>query len=162
VVAFDSASTYDNALFPIGPYSNAAALPPDSFVAILVDNQLVGSFFGNRFNVSGLTFWQEDPSTPGQAPASVIRTNSTDGNLKLETNTLGKVEITTAIQFNDDQGFNEVTGPTAFPAQTVIYGGRIGSGNTGVYVSAQNVNSTNIQRSELINKNKALLFSMLF
>jgi hypothetical protein len=170
VVAFDSASTYDNALFPIGPYSNAAALPSDSFVAILVDNQLVGSIFGNRFNVSGLSFWQEDPSPQGllnnpavsQAPASIIQTNSTDGNLKLETNGPGKVEITNAIQFNDNQGYNEVTGPSAFPAQTVVYGGRIGSGNTGLYVSAQNFNGTNIQRSELINKNKALLFSMLF
>ena len=162
VVAFDFSATYDEALFPIGPFTDSGDLPSESFVALLVDNQLVGSVFVNRFNVAGLTFWQEDPSYPGQAPASIIQTTGTDGNLKLETNGPGKVEITNAIQFNDNQGYNEDGGPTAFPLQSVIYGGKIGAGNTGIYVSAQNFNSTNIQRSELISKKKALLFSMLF
>jgi len=170
VVAFDRSSTYDVALFPIGPFTEPEDLPLESFVALLVDNQLVGSMFVNRFNVAGMTFLQEESTKQGllnnppitQAPASVIQTTGTDGNLKLETNGPGKVEITNAIQFNDNQGYNEDDGPTAYPSQSVIYGGAIGSGNTGVYVSAQNFNGTNIQRSELISKQKALLFSMLF
>jgi hypothetical protein len=170
VVAFDYSAIYDEALFPIGPFTEVGDLPSESFVALLVDNQLVGSVFVNRFNVAGLTFWREEPSQQGlyndppvsQAPASIIQTTGTDGNLKLETNGPGKVEITNAIQFNDNQGYNEDDGPTAFPLQSVIYGGKIGAGNTGIYVSAQNFNSTNIQRSELISKKKALLFSMLF
>jgi hypothetical protein len=96
------------------------------------------------------------------ASATVIQVRGSDGNLKLETNDGGRVEITSGLQFNDNQGYTELTGPTALPSQSVVYGGKIGPGNTGLYVSAKNYNSSNIQRSELISKKKALLFGMIF
>jgi hypothetical protein len=160
VVSFDKEATYDSALFPIGPYANASdSKLLESHVAILVDNSLVGAFYKNRTTFAGLDIFTEAGDL---ASTSVIQVRGSDGNLKLETNDGGRVEITSGLQFNDNQGYTELNGPTALPSQSVIYGGKIGPGNTGLYVSAKNYNSSNIQRSELISKNKALLFGMLF
>lgn len=160
VASFDKDTTYDSSLFPIGPYVNPAdSKLTESHIAILVDNSLIAGFYKNKFAAFGLDIFQESGDL---ANATVIQVRGSDGNLKLETNDGGRVEITSGLQFNDNQGFNGLVGPTALPSQSIIYGGAIGPGNTGLYVSAKNYDSTNIQRSELISKNKALLFGMIF
>jgi hypothetical protein len=167
IVAFDKDTAYDSALFPIGSYTSNTDLKLDeSHIAVFVDSAdpilggaPVAAFYQNKFVVAGLDIFQEGGSL---ASATVIQVRGSDGNLKLETNDGGRVEITSGLQFNDNQGYTELTGPTALPSQSVVYGGKIGPGNTGLYVSAKNYNSSNIQRSELISKKKALLFGMIF
>lgn len=160
VVSFDSDATYESALFPIGPYTSPSDSKLDeSHVAIIVDNTLIGSYYKNRVTFAGVEIFAEGGEL---ANATVIQVRGSDGNLKLETNDGGRVEITSSIQLNDNQGYTDLVGPTASPSQSLIYGGKIAGGNTGIYVSAKNFDSTNIQRSELVSKNKALLFGMIF
>jgi len=160
VVAFDFDATYEAGLFPIGPYNNSLAIT-ESQVALLVDDNATARFYGNRATMYGMTFLL-DSGTGGASTRPTILAYSSDSDLVLETHGSGKVEITTALRFKDNQGYNELVGPSPAPSESIIYGGKIGAGNTGLYVYAKNYNSSFNQRSELVSKNKALLFSMIF
>jgi len=81
----------------------------------------------------------------------VLQTVNTNGNIKLETNGTGKVQITYALQLD-----NLGTTPAAVTNASLVYGGSVGTGSTGVYFR----NTAN--NDELISKSKALVFSMIF
>jgi hypothetical protein len=149
-VAFDIDAPIDSGLFPIGPYF---VQPAESLIAIAVDNNIVAQFFRNRVQFSGLNFFLEDPTPddPLIPDASVLQTVNTNGNIKLETNGTGKVEITYALQLD-----NPGTTPAAVSNASLVYGGSVGTGKTGVYI--RNTSTSD----ELISKNKALVFSMIF
>ena len=149
-VAFDSANPVNPLLFPIGPYF---VQPLESLISIVVDNNIVGQFFSNRAQLAGITFYTEDPtpSNPLIPDAAVIQTINTNANIKLETNGTGKVEITYAMQFN-----NHGATPASVANSSLIYGGSVGVGTTGLYFT------NTVKNDELISKNKALVFSMIF
>ena len=114
----------------------------------------MAAFARSQVRFAGLNFFTEDaaPGAPfGTADAAVIQTTSSSGNIKLETNSTGKVEITYALQLDD----NGVT-PASVDNSTLLYGGSVGTGNTGLYF----VNTSNTD--ELISKRKAFLYSVLF
>jgi hypothetical protein len=154
VVAFDA----NDPLIPslslsnsIGPYISQ---PSESLVSILVDDFEVAAFSRSQIRFAGLNFFTEDaaPGAPfGTADAAVIQTTSSSGNIKLETNSTGKVEITYALQLDD----NGVT-PASVDNATLLYGGTIGTGKTGLYF----VNTSTTD--ELISKRKAFLYSVIF
>lgn len=154
VSAFDIDLPILAGLYPIGPYS---VQPAVSLVSVVVDNSIVAEFFQNRVQMSGLNFFTEGPtSNPAnpaafQAAAAVIQTVDTSGNLKLETNGTGKVQITYALQL-DNPGVT----PAAVTNSSLLYGGATSTGKTGVYF--RNTSDT----GELISKSKALVFSMIF
>lgn len=149
-VAFDLDSPVNPALFPIGPYF---VQPLESLVSIVVDDNIIAQFYGNRAQVGGLLFQTEDPTpyNPLIPDAAVIQTVNTNANIKLETNGTGKVEITYAGQFN-----NIGTTPASVANASLMYGGTISVGTTGLYFT----NTTT--SGELISKSKALVFSMIF
>ena len=148
--AFDISNPIDPGLFPIGPYF---AQPTESVIGLAVDDNIVAQFFRNRVQLAGINFFLEDPTpdTPGIPDATVLQTVNTNGNIKLETNGTGKVQITYALQLD-----NPGTTPAAVSNASFVYGGAVGAGSTGVYFR----NTTS--NDELISKSKALVFSMIF
>ena len=150
VAAFDIGSPIDPGLFPIGPYF---VQPTESLVGVSVDNNIIAQFFRNRVQLAGLNFFLEDPTPddPLIPDATVLQTVNTNGNIKLETNGTGKVEITYALQLD-----NPGTTPAAVSNASLVYGGSVGTGSTGVYFR------NTAKNDELISKSKALVFSMIF
>ena len=149
-VAFDLSSPVDSGLFPIGPYF---VQPLESLVSVVVDDNIIAQFYGNRAQIGGLLFQTEDPTpfNPLIPDAAVIQTVNTNANIKLETNGTGKVEVTYAGQFN-----NIGTTPASVANASLVYGGTVSVGTTGLYFT----NTTT--SGELISKSKALVFSMIF
>jgi hypothetical protein len=150
VSAFDIDDPIEFGLFPIGPYF---VQPTESLIGVAVDNTIVAQFFRNRIQFSGLNFYLEDPTpdNPLIPDASVLQTVNTNGNIKLETNGTGKVQITYALQLD-----NPGTTPAAVSNASLVYGGSVGTGSTGVYFR------NTAKNDELISKSKALVFSMIF
>lgn len=149
-VAFDLDNPVDSVLFPVGPYF---VQPLESLVAVVVDDNIIAQFYTNRAQIGGVIFGTEDPTpaNPLIPDAAVIQTVNTNANIKLETNGTGKVEITYAGQFN-----NIGTTPASVANASLIYGGSVNVGTTGLYFT----NTTT--SGELISKSKALVFSMIF
>ncbi len=154
VTAFDKDTPLDSGDFPIGPFTEQ---PAESTVAVVLDNRVVGQFFKNRTELLGLTIFNEDavPGGFGIPDAIVIQATDTDANIKLETNGTGKVQITYAIQY-DNLNYYGIEPPAVVSNSTLIYGGPIAAGTSGLYA----VNTS--YRDEIITKGRALLFSMLF
>ena len=148
--AFDISNPIDPGLFPIGPYF---AQPTESVIGLAVDDNIVAQFFRNRVQLAGINFFLEDPTpdTPGIPDATVLQTVNTNGNIKLETNGTGKVQITYALQLD-----NPGTTPAAVINASLVYGGAVGAGSTGVFFR------NTVKNDELISKSKALVFSMIF
>jgi hypothetical protein len=148
--AFDIGNPIDPGLFPIGPFFTQ---PSESVIGFAVDDNIVAQFFRNRVQLAGINFFLEDPTpdTPGIPDATVLQTVNTNGNIKLETNGTGKVQITYALQLD-----NSGATPAAVSNASLVYGGSVGTGSTGVYFR----NTAN--NDELISKSKALVFSMIF
>jgi hypothetical protein len=120
----------------------------ESSVSIIVnDNFPVAQFFSNRAVISGLELLDAE-----------ISNNDTSSNISIRTNGTGKLETNYAIQINSiGTDPNTAAGvPGAVVDATLIYASSPSIGTTGLYF-------VNTQRSgELINKNKALVFSMIF
>lgn len=85
--------------------------------------------------------------------SNIIENITTTGNIRLVTNGSGKLETNFAIQIDQILTAGE---PLAVTDTTVIYSKVPGAADSGIYF----VN--NLKRDELISKNKALVFSMLF
>lgn len=168
VIAFDQDDKLASNLFPIGPYQwNPPYLDadyPETQVGVSINGDApIAAFFRNRieFLNQGLIIFSEDatddnPLDP-QANAVVIQTVNTSSNIKLETADTGKVQITYALQL-DNNNIN----PTYVPKDTTqIYAGNVDAGQTGIYHLSY-AGPGNTSSGELINKNRALLFSMIF
>lgn len=185
VIALDVNDPLDAAAFvpPIGPYSS---MPGQSEVAVLVNSRRIAAFRQNSIEFTGLTIFTEDPiATDISAAMSgnfnagptatnltgfenqsavVLQADNTNTNIRLETNGTGKVVITYAQSF-EHHGLS----PSQVTGASLIYGATPGSGTTGLrFVNTRpskeldgtvNASFTN---DELVSKNRALLFSMLF
>lgn len=120
----------------------------ESSVSIIVnDNFPVAQFFSNRAVISGLELLDSE-----------ISNNDTSSNISIRTNGTGKLETNYAIQINSiGTDPNTAAGvPGAVVDATLVFSSSPSIGTTGLYF-------VNTQRSgELINKNKALVFSMIF
>ena len=139
----------------------------ESAVSVIVDNALVGQFYSNRFEVGDLEFG-------GGVERNEItsRAGITNENIVIRTQGTGKVVLNYALQL-DKIGTSGETPPTAFPyipitpayvsGATLIYSGSTGVGSTGLYFVNDTLDAaSNPGTGELISKNKALVFSMLF
>jgi len=155
VIAFDTSDPLSSGLFPIGPYITN---PNSSQVAIIIDNKRVALFTSDSFEMRGLSIIPEDPQKGDifalPLPDAVrIQATNTNSNIVLETNGTGKVQITYALQFDP---VDVLVVPSAVTDTTVLYNGPVSTGTSGLYA----VN--NDYRGELVLKNRALLFSMIF
>jgi hypothetical protein len=185
VIVFDK----DNAL-PISSFSPAigpyGAQPIRSEIAFIVDNRRVAVMTRDHFEMTGLTIFTEDPVVPDieaamsgnfnpgptatnltgfeNQSAVVIQSDNTNANIRLETNGTGKVVITYAMSFEYHGSPVTQVGNTS-----ILYGSTPGAGTTGL--SFRNTRpskeldgtvNASFTTDELISKNRALLFSMLF
>jgi hypothetical protein len=113
-----------------------------STVGFFVDGVLAANIYADRVQLQRLEFDQTEILTVG----------SGNDNIKLTPYGTGKVEINTTLQINNDVGT-----PTIVYGSHVIYSRAESAGKSGIYF----VNNEET-RDELVSKNRALLFSMLF
>ena len=122
-----------------------------SAVSVLVDDQLIAQFFNNRLEIGALELGTEDPIT-GAARISTVDGVS-NANIKIETQGTGRLETNYAIQIE------KISGLAAHVTNGItVYANEPSIGKTGLFVSHTDA----VTGSELISKNKALLFSMIF
>ena len=132
----------------------------ESAVSVLVDGILNSQFYSNRAVIQDLEFINNE-----------ITNNDTNGNISLRTGGTGKVQLNYALQM-ETLGAIE---PAYIQDNRLLHAGDIGVGTTGLYFVNDSINDANVnnasnpsnndaryQRGELISKNKALVFGMLF
>lgn len=152
VITFDKDEPLDPlSYFPpaIGPYSSQ---PSTSLVGIVVDGIETAGFYSDHVRIQGLDIRNE------QNHDIVITSDNTNDNIIFITNGTGKVEFNAGIQL-DYQGV-DLNVSAAIPASqtdsVILYSNSPGLGATGLYF----VNTD--RNGEMISKNKALLYSMIF
>ena len=124
-------------------YRTQTGIPTtQSTIGFFVDGVLAANIYADRVQLQQLEFDQTEILTVGSGNA----------NIKLTPFGTGKVEVNASLQLNNDIGT-----PTFVTGSHVIYSKAEAAGKTGIYF----VNTENT-RDELVSKNRALLFSMLF
>ena len=113
----------------------------ESGVGFLVDGTLTATFYKNRVVLQSL-----------EINGSEIRHDSSNENIYINTNGTGKLQTNYAIQLD-----NNAVSPAIVTGSHVIYSKPQSFGKSGIFF----VNTEN-NRDELVSKNRALLFSMLF
>jgi len=123
----------------------------ESAVSIIVDSALVGQFYANRFETGDL----EIGGGPDRNEITT-RASITNENIYLRTQGTGKLQTNYAMQFEKIG-----TVPSYVSNNVLLYAAAPGIGTSGVYFVNDSAEVVK-QSGELISKNKALVFSMLF
>ena len=123
----------------------------ESAVSIIVDNALVGQFYANRFEIGDL----EIGGGPDRNEIT-SRAGITNENVYVRTQGTGKLQTNYAMQFEKIG-----TVPSYVSNSVLLYAAAPSTGTTGVYFVNDSAEAAK-QNGELISKNKALVFSMLF
>ena len=123
----------------------------ESAVSIIVDNALVGQFYANRFEIGDLEIGGGPDRNEITSRASI-----TNENIYVRTQGTGKLQTNYAMQFEKIG-----TVPGYVSNSTLLYAAAPGIGTTGIYFVNDSAEVAK-QNGELISKNKALVFSMLF
>ena len=123
----------------------------ESAVSIIVDNSLIGQFYSNRLEVGDL----EIGGGPDRNEIS-SRAGITNENIFIRTQGTGKLHTNYAMQFEKIG-----TTPSYVSDNVLLYAAGLGAGTTGIYFVNDSTDTAK-QTGELISKNKALVFSMLF
>jgi hypothetical protein len=118
-----------------------------SGVSVIVEGQLNTQFFSNRTEMFDLEFTGSEITTKNYI---------TNGNINLRTQGTGKVQTNYALQLDRIAGV-----PAYVSTATVVYSGEPSIGTTGLYYVNDSAEAR-LRSGELINKNKALVFSMIF
>jgi hypothetical protein len=123
----------------------------ESAVSVLVDNRLIAQFFTNRVEIG-------DIELGGGVDRNEITTKDgiTNENIVIRTQGTGKLQTNYALQLEKIG----VT-PSYVSDNTLIYSASPGIGTTGVWFVNDSAEAAK-QNGELISKNKALVFSMIF
>jgi hypothetical protein len=114
---------------------------------VIVDGALNTQFFPNRTEMFGLEFTGSEITTKNYISS---------GNISLRTQGTGRIQINYALQLDRIAGT-----PASTALATVIYSGDPAIGTTGLYYVNDSAEAR-LRSGELINKNKALVFSMIF
>jgi hypothetical protein len=123
----------------------------ESAVSIIVDNLLVGQFYANRFEIGDLEIGGGPDRNEITSRASI-----TNENIYVRTQGTGKLQTNYAIQVE-----NIGVIPSYVSNSVLLYAASPSIGTTGLYFVNDSAEVAK-QNGELISKNKALLFSMLF
>ena len=123
----------------------------ESAVSVLVDNSLIAQFFTNRLEVGDLEFG-------GGVDRNEITTKDgiTNENVVIRTQGTGKLQTNYALQL-EKIGIT----PAYVSDNTLIYSASPDIGTTGVWFVNDSAEAAK-RNGELISKNKALVFSMIF
>jgi len=132
--------------------TNAPSFGESSISVIVDDNYPVAQFFSNRAVIGGIEFINNE-----------ITNNDTNTNITVRTNGTGKLETNYAFQLNSiGTDPNTSAGvPGSVADATLLYSSDPRVGTTGLWF-VNNSNANYNRNGELISKNKALIFSMLF
>jgi hypothetical protein len=123
----------------------------ESAVSIIVDNLLIGQFYANRFEIGDL----EIGGGPDRNEIT-SRAGITNENVYVRTQGTGKLQTNYAIQVE-----NIGVVPSYVSNSVLLYAAAPSIGTTGLYFVNDSAEVAK-QNGELISKNKALVFSMLF
>jgi len=123
----------------------------ESAVSIIVDNALVGQFYANRFEIGDLEIGGGPDRNEITSRASI-----TNENIYVRTQGTGKLQTNYAIQVE-----NIGSVPSYVSNSVLLYAAAPSIGTTGLYFVNDSAEVAK-QNGELISKNKALVFSMLF
>jgi hypothetical protein len=138
----------------------------ESAVSVLVDNTLIAQFFTNRLEVG-------DIELGGGVERNEISTKAgiTNQNIIFRTQGTGKLQTNYAIQLERIGTSGETPGdppiytppitPSYVSGSTLLWASSAGIGTTGVYFTNDSLDER-LRSGELISKNKALVFSMIF
>jgi len=117
----------------------------ESAVSIIVDNSLTTQFYSDRALVQDLTIINNE-----------IRSDQ-DIDVYIKTSGTGKLRTNLGIRVDNVVGSNPLPENNA----TIVYSKNISTGNTGLYFVSNNTTVGTVT-DELISKNRALVYSMLF
>lgn len=119
----------------------------ESAVSIITDNVLTAQFYSNRFECFNLEITSNEITTKNAL---------TNENIYIRTQGTGKLQTNYAIQLD-----KIAVTPSYVASHILLYGAEPDIGTTGIYFV--NDSSEVVKRTgELISKNKALVFSMIF
>jgi hypothetical protein len=123
----------------------------ESAVSIIVDSNLIAQFYSNRVEIGDL----ELGGGPDRNEIS-NRASITNENIFIRTQGTGKLQTNYAVQL-------EKIGivPAYVTGNTLLYAAEPGLGTSGVWFVNDSLDQSK-QNGELISKNKALVFSMIF
>ena len=124
-----------------GDVDYLGGLVGESEVAVIVDNRQSAKFLPNRAEIQDL-----------EILGSEITNNNTNDNISFRTNNTGKIEIKSSGVIIEHTGAT----PAHTNGYTTLHANPISTGGTGLYFVGPSSNG------EIISKDKALLFSMLF
>lgn len=119
-----------------------------SAVTTIVDNTLVSQIFSNRIEILGFEINNNFEIT--------TKDGITNEDIKINTQGTGKLVTNYALQIE-----RLASSPTYVSGSTLIYAKSPDLGDSGVWFVNDSLNSSK-RNGELISKNKALLFSMIF
>lgn len=123
----------------------------ETAVSVLLDAQLAAQIFKTHISVGRLEL-----GLPGQLGPFEITTNGTNDNIYVRTQGTGKLQTNYGIQIEE----NTVT-PASVNGSTIIYAAQLSTGSSGLYFVNDSTDLSK-QSGELVSKNRALLFSMIF
>jgi hypothetical protein len=112
----------------------------ESAISVIVDGSLAGQFFKNRVQLQDL-----------EVLGNEITNNDTNGNISLRTQGTGKVVFNYGLQVE-----KIAVTPAYVNNSTILYHNDEELGQTGVFFT------NNTRTGELVNRNRALLYSILF
>jgi hypothetical protein len=118
---------------------------------MIVDGQLSGQFYPNRVEIGDLELGGGVDRNEITNKASI-----TNENIIIRTQGTGKLQTNYAVQLEKIG-----TVPAYVSGNTLLYAAEPGLGTTGVWFVNDSLEQSK-QNGELISKNKALVFSMLF
>ena len=119
----------------------------ESAVSIITDNRLAAQFYSNRAEIFNLEFNNTEITT---------KTSITNENIFVRTQGTGKLQTNYAVQIEKIG-----TVPAYVSGSTLLYAAEPDIGTTGVWFVNDSAEVAK-QNGELISKNKALVFSMIF
>ncbi len=123
----------------------------ESAVSVIVDGALVGQFYANRFEIGDIEIGGGPDRNEITSRASI-----TNENIYVRTQGTGKLQTNYAMQLEKIG-----TVPGYVSNNVLLYAAAPSIGTTGVYFVNDSAEAAK-QNGELISKNKALVFSMLF
>lgn len=123
----------------------------ESAVSFILDGQLSAQVYKTHLTTPRLEL-----GVPGQLGPFEITTNGTNDNIYIRTQGTGKLQTNYAIQIEE----NAVV-PASVSGSTLLYAAQLNTGASGLYFVNDSTELSK-QSGELVSKNRALLFSMIF
>lgn len=145
-----SVQYYENNTDYVFPASEQAA------VSVLVNGTQIAQFFSNRLEVGNLEIGGGDNGFDITTKEGI-----TNENIFIRTQGTGKLETNYGLQLDR---FTSSTEFVASPVtgSSIVYSLNPGPGKSGVYFVNDNTSDVRNYNGELVSKNRALLFSMIF